>query len=194
MMNNNSKNKIVLCEIFHPVIHGFPEKENKEVLGNWVVIEKFNNIYSLEELEQTDFYDDEDYEYNDDNPCQDILDLHKAKYVSYIESNIFTRKKHPFIRNYLHIVSNPEYIKFQIAEIVFINNNNDDLLYYSVAIQKTFWLRIVQRKWKNIFHQRKKVLSLRCNIKSLQYREIHGSWPSYCKIFPEYIGMLSNLS
>ena len=41
------------------------------------------------------------------------------------------------------------------------------------AIIKTFWLRIFQRKWRNICKDRKRALE---KIKYLHHREITGSW------------------
>jgi hypothetical protein len=90
-------------------------------------------------------------------------------------------------------VSRENYIQPHIAEIVHLNNNNDDL-YYSVAIIKTIWLRIVQKKWKRIFKERQNIIILRSNIKSQRYREIYGKWPENCNNYPLLKGMLNNLT
>jgi hypothetical protein len=62
-----------------------------------------------------------------------------------------------------------------------------------ISILKTFWLQIIQRKWKNIIKERKNILKKRCHPNSIMYREIHGKWPNYCSYFPVLRGMLSNL-
>ena len=49
----------------------------------------------------------------------------------------------------------------------------DDRQTYNVCI-KTHWLRLVQRKWKNIYAQR---INHRKKPSSLRYRNIHGKWP-----------------
>jgi hypothetical protein len=193
-----SKNKIVLCEIHHYTIHGRPEKINKEVVGHWIVIDHFDNVFPRDITGPLGGYDSdgsywsEDW-FEDDIPLNDALDMHQAKYISYINSHRFERKKHPTIRNYLQIVSNPNYIQPQIAEIVQLNNGNDDIFYYSVAIIKTHWLRLVQRNWKRVFKERKRIISLRSNPRALYYREVHGKWPNNCIHYPYLNGMLSNL-
>ena len=49
----------------------------------------------------------------------------------------------------------------------------DDRQTYNVCI-KTHWLRLVQRKWKNIYARR---INHRKKPSSLRYRSIHGKWP-----------------
>ena len=48
----------------------------------------------------------------------------------------------------------------------------------AVAYIKTFWLRLIQRRWKKLFKQRKNIIQKRCNINSLNYRQMHGKWPN----------------
>jgi hypothetical protein len=194
----NSKNKIVLCEIYHYAIHGHPEKINKEVSGHWLVIDHYDNIFPSEVTGSTEGYNSDDSSwynesFEDNSSIIDAMHTHKAKYVSYLNSHQFERRKHWYIRNYLKIVSRENYIQPHIAEIVHLNNNNDDL-YYSVAIIKTIWLRIVQKKWKRIFKERQNIIILRSNIKSQRYREIYGKWPENCNHYPLLKGMLNNLT
>ena len=60
---------------------------------------------------------------------------------------------------------------------------------YSVVI-KTFWLKIIQRKWKKIFNERKQILSKRKQLSSMLHREIHGSWPNSMRSMPGLLGLL----
>lgn len=93
---------------------------------------------------------------------------------------------HPFIRNFKSIIMRTAG-KLEIAECIYLQNNE------MVAILKTFWLKIIQRKWKNIFEERNKIKRLRMRIASVMYREIYGVWPPECKYMPELRGMLSDL-
>ena len=60
---------------------------------------------------------------------------------------------------------------------------------YSVVI-KTFWLKMIQRKWKKIFKMRKEILSNRLQLSSMHHREIHGSWPISLRVLPGLVGLL----
>lgn len=60
---------------------------------------------------------------------------------------------------------------------------------YSVII-KTFWLKIIQRKWKKIFNMRKQILSNRLQLSSMHHREVHGTWPISMRFMPGLIGLL----
>ena len=60
---------------------------------------------------------------------------------------------------------------------------------YSVVI-KTFWLKMIQRKWKKIFKMRKEILSNRLQLSSMHHREIHGDWPISLRVLPGLVGLL----
>ena len=94
---------------------------------------------------------------------------------------------HDIFRNYKQIITRENYIKPEITECVYLNTG------HYVAILKTFWLRLIQRKWKNIIKERKNIIKKRCNLKSLRHREDTGKWPEDCLTFPQLRGMLSQL-
>jgi len=204
-MLSHSKNKIVLCELHHYAIHGRPEKLHKDITCHWLVIDQFDTLFV--DSEPMNGYDSDgsywsiDYDARDEDGNEDgneneslindMMYMHKAKYIDYINSRQFEYRVHPHIRNYLRIVKNPNYIQPHIAEIIKIGNN--DLFYYSVAIIKTIWLRLVQRNWKRVFKERKRILKLRGSSKALFYRQINGKWPSYCIYYPSLSGMLQRL-
>jgi len=71
-------------------------------------------------------------------------------------------------------------------ELCKINNLNTG---ETIAIFKTFWLKIVQRKWKKIYAIRKNIENERKSIHSLKYRERHGKWPPHINYMPSIIGM-----
>jgi hypothetical protein len=91
------------------------------------------------------------------------------------------------IGNFATIISNINYIKPEIAEHHVLSSG------HSICILKTFWLKLVQRCWKNIFNKRKEILQKRCSLESINYREINGRWPNNCINMPEFRGMLSTL-
>jgi len=75
-------------------------------------------------------------------------------------------------------------LKPEIAECIDLETQE------RVAIIKTFWIKLIQRTWKNVMKQRKDVIKKRCNPNSLRYREIYGWWPINCNYYPGLKGML----
>ena len=92
--------------------------------------------------------------------------------------------KHNIYRNYRNIISNPNYFKPEIAHCIYLESK------HCVATLKTFWIKLIQRTWKKIFVERKRVLNERINLKSLKYRELNGKWPATCIDYPGLRGML----
>jgi len=60
-----------------------------------------------------------------------------------------------------------------------------------VGYWKTYWIKLVQRKWKSVLAQRNEITKKRMNTKSLIYREKHGKWPEQLMIMPTLRGMLA---
>jgi hypothetical protein len=122
-----------------------------------------------------------------------VIERYKVLNIDYIEDctefmnmnyNILPNKRHNIFRNYKNIVSQTDYIKPQIAECIYLPNHE------CVAILKTFWIKIIQRKWKKICKEREKIIKLRSKMGSLRYREVNGDWPEYCNTYPSLKGML----
>ena len=154
-----SKYNLGLVEILIPLLHG-----NKHYKENWV-----NSCYLTYEsnISLIDFYTNtifDDIEYLNDQ----IKD--RVKYLEdYSQKDIY----HPSIRNYKNIVSKLNYVNLEIIDTKIIYDGED---YINVSIKKTFWLKILQRKWKN--YLRKKLLFIK-NLHNLRYREIHGKYPAF---------------
>ena len=70
-------------------------------------------------------------------------------------------------------------MELKIIESINIKFGPGEEDYYSTGIDKTFWLRLIQRRWRNIW---KKRLQSKMNINNLKYREINGIWPKECHI------------
>ena len=61
------------------------------------------------------------------------------------------------------------------------------------VILKTHWLRLVQRRWKNIYKERQRIIRERSNIKNILLCEINGKFNNYLDHYPSLNGMLNNL-
>jgi len=96
-------------------------------------------------------------------------------------------KTHDIFKNYKNIITRKNYIKPEITECIYLNTG------HCVAILKTHWIRLIQKKWKNIIKERKTIIKKRCTVKSLRHREITGKWPDDCLFYPQLQGMLSKL-
>lgn len=149
---------IVLCELYNDKIHGIPPLVSN-VKKHYMVIYRFKalNIPLINEIS---------YEI-------------KNEYC-YMENY-----HHTIFKNYKHIISQPKYLKPEIAECIYLETDE------FVAIIKTFWIKIIQRKWKNICKERQRVLKNRGCYSSILYRELRGRWPDNCLYYPSIRGMLS---
>lgn len=79
-------------------------------------------------------------------------------------------------------------------EIMQMKLKNDGQFCHNVVVIKTTWLRLVQRRWRNIFNERKKIVKERMKVSSHKYWELHGKYPNSCRYIPNYRGMLNNLA
>lgn len=156
---SNTKYNIVLCELFNNKLHG---NTNKYVCNHYLLI---NRIKKLD----LDFIDNWIAPLN-----QDYIDRQEEI------------TPHKFIRNYKNMITNPNYIKPEIGEIINLPSG------HTVCIIKTMWLRIIQRSWKRVFKERRHIIQMRCRFQSLKYREITGRWPDNCRYWPYLQGLLTN--
>jgi len=95
------------------------------------------------------------------------------------------RGKHTIYRNYRNIIARLDYFKPEIAQCVYLESR------HCVAILKTIWIKLIQRKWKKVFAERKRVLSERCGVRAIRIREVRGNWPTTCSYLPCLKGMLA---
>jgi hypothetical protein len=101
--------------------------------------------------------------------------------------NNSTNIKHNIYKNYKAIISNENYIKPELAECIYLPSG------HCVCIIKTFWLKLIQRRWKNICKQRTHIINCRSNPYTLFKKEITGKWPDNCRYLPGLKGMLQEL-
>jgi hypothetical protein len=168
-------NFLVLCEIYCVHIHG---DASASLNTQYLVTYRFNsNNYAITFMDDYDEYDtdidtdcssDSDSDSNSDNniilgskliksipKLEELLTIEKAHYTEVLKSAI----EHPYIRNYKSIISRPNYIKPEIAQCYELPTLE------RVAILKTIWIRIIQRKWKNLMKQ--KSIFFRPSIKGM---------------------------
>lgn len=191
------KQHLILCELYHPIIHGFTTDSNPNITSHYIVYGKYDPS-SLFRLSQIN--DDTDSEYDDDDDDEDEDNIYLGKIdigLSCIRSlyNYLLRTprrllehSHPVIRNYKNIILHQNYIKPEIAECIVLPTQE------TIAILKTFWIRIIQKKWKKIFKQRQEVIKKRHYLSNIKIREIKGNWSCGCMIMPTLKGMLANMN
>lgn len=105
-----------------------------------------------------------------------------------LEYQYLGNQSHNIYRNYKQIITQENYVKPEITECITLNTG------HCIGIIKTIWLKLIQRKWKNIMKERKNIIKKRTHPKSLQYRETTGKWPKNCLKYPQLKGMLSQLN
>jgi hypothetical protein len=154
---------IAICEIFHPRIHGKDENSSVGIENHFLVAETF---------ELAEFYD---------NSYQDTITALKADYnqVSRKFCNKSLKEQHPTIRNYNKIIKTNNFIKLDIVCIDELAGNE------TVGYIKTFWIKLIQRRWKKIYKDRQDILKQRMLPKSIREREITGQWPKGLRFWPK---------
>lgn len=70
------------------------------------------------------------------------------------------------------------------------NYNGTNVIY---PIDKTIWLRIIQRKWKKVMKERKRIIIKRMNPRILELRTIKGRWEEEVNHLPGIRGCLNEL-
>jgi hypothetical protein len=122
---SKTKYNIVLCEHYNGRIHGQIHEQMDRLEDQFLVISRFKKY---------------DYDYI-------------SEMAEFYNDNYFNRVKqvtpHAFIRNYKSIIMNENYIQPEIAECYYLTSGE------CVCIKKTFWLRILQRKLKNLYKKKR---------------------------------------
>jgi len=111
--------------------------------------------------------------------------IHETIYFMHVEYQQLHTYHHNVFPNYRQIVLQENYIKPEIVECIVKND-------CCLAIIKTFWIKIIQRAWKNVLENRNKALKNRETIQALRHRELTGKWPTYCHAKGGVIGFLKS--
>jgi|LakMenEpi03Aug12_release.lakeMendotaPanAssembly.Ray.scaffolds.fasta_scaffold219052_3 hypothetical protein len=153
---------IAICEIFNPRIHGKDENSSIGIENHFLLSETF---------ELAEFYD---------NSYQETITALKYDYKRVAKNNLKSLKEpHPTIRNYNNIIKDKNYIKLDIVVVDELAGGE------TVGYIKTFWIKLIQRRWKKIYKQRQDILKQRMLPKSIREREITGKWPKGLRIWPK---------
>jgi len=189
---DKSRFNLVLCELHYTPIHGKTRTSCPTIEGYYILIDQFDGstgiiLDDLEEYTEYDTDEETDDDDDDDGRVRNISYLQNI-YSNYYAILLTRQKPHKTIRNYHNIISRPNYIKPEIAECFELPTGEH------IAIIKTMWVKIIQRKWKKVFSARKHIIKCRSCPASLSTRQLTGKWPSHCISMPGLKGMLSNLS
>jgi hypothetical protein len=142
----NSKYELGICEIYNSYIHGHTERSYNGIDGHYI-------LYWLISTES--FMMCDDYKF--------VIQLLLEGYYIYIN-----RTYHPLIRNYNNIIKSKDYIKLDIIEKIELESGE------IIAIIKTFWLRIFQRKWKKYYCELMRRIVFNKNVKNRLLIELTG--------------------
>lgn len=198
-MEYNRTCHLMLCELHYPIIHGKTDDSDKNIETHYLVYEIYDptNGMSLgyfddsesnsESVSESDSESDSDSDSMNTSEMDETIEFLQTFYSSN-EMQLNANIHHPTIRNYHNIVSRPNYIRPEIGLYIILPTQE------AIAILKTYWIRIIQRKWKKVFQERQKIIQQRCNIIRLSSRRIYGRWPTNYNILPGLKGMLNELT
>jgi hypothetical protein len=156
---------IVLCELHNEMLHGL--ENNSAVQYHYLVSSRFKS-FNTECI----------------NDCAAIW---KDQYRRLANSRIEKGRTHKIYRNYASIISKTNYIKPELAECLYLETQE------CVAVLKTIWIKLIQRKWRNIVHARREVMRKRSRPDAQHFMEINGRWPDDCLNYPSLKGMLLSI-
>jgi len=113
----------------------------------------------------------------------------------YVSAFTFFKYNYSVIYNYLLLTTifgiSVPFRKIDIIQICdYIDENCITVDRYII---KTFWLRIIQRKWKKIYREKMRVIELRKQWSSISHFEIWGRYPYGLNNMPSIYGMLADI-
>jgi len=185
-----SRYNVVLCELHFTPIHGKTKCSWPTIEGHYLLIDKFDGLTGNVLLEDPEDPDDEEEDPDDeDDDITHISQIQQLTMQYYTEEfNPYTQRPHKLIRNYHNIIRKANYIKPEIVECIKLPTGEN------IAIIKTMWIKIIQRKWKNVYAARQDVIKSRSCLSSLFTRQLTGYWPRQCLRMPGLKGMLKGLN
>jgi hypothetical protein len=173
-----SKYNLILCELYNQTIHGLDENSDPNIQTHYILIDKYEP-FSETYIDNNEVEDDYDDPLTDMQ--SDILSYNEF-YVRQMRIICFNMNPSP-IRNYRTIVSRPNYIQREIGEVIILPT------FEEIAILKTFWIRMIQKKWKKVYQQRKIIINRRMTPSSIYYWQVNGKWPPDCIYLPTLNGL-----
>jgi hypothetical protein len=156
-MSSLNKYELAICDFHIDYLYGKDETSSKN-------IEQFHRV--IYTIDKNEFYNN--------NYVNQIYLLNNI-YCHLLENGrIIPQNNNSTIRNISKILSQPNRIKVDIIEY----HELEEL--ESVAVLKTFWLRILQRKWKKYYKTLQSKINMAKKFHNIQYRTIHGRFPAIC--------------
>ena len=96
------------------------------------------------------------------------------KYNSYMISRYF------YWHSSFYVAEHPPIDIIQTYEVV----EPGSTFPVTYCILKTFWIKIIQRRWKKVFRERERILRGRKTLASIKYRELNGCFPEGYRVMP----------
>ena len=158
-MVSKSKYQLAFCVFFNANIHGKDENSSPNIDSHYLI---------LHSLDTDTFYNSQEF-----TIFMCMIDASRRHYARYIELNPRSRE-HAIVRNYKNANLKKNYISLEIVEHVELEIGGEH-----VAIYKTFWLRVFQRKWKKHYHYKMQLVRRLMKPRGLLWREIAGYPSSY---------------
>ncbi len=152
--------RLAICEIFHPVIHGQDENSSPNVTNHFLV---------YTQIDLSDFY-------NNAYLSEENSYRRYSRAIQLMHGSL--NETHPTIRNYRKVTN--KYIRLEIIQADVLTGQEE------VAYLKTFWLRIVQRRWKKIYKARKELIQQRSQLQAIRERQRTGQWPILLRNWPRF--------
>jgi hypothetical protein len=152
--NYHSKYNLAYCEIFNSKIHGKDDSSSKNIDSHYLIFMTLHNDV---------FHNDAEFVEISNYICS-MREKTKNRYFNFFMYSHYSN--HPVIRNYSEILIKKDYISLEIIECVELEGGEH------VAIYKTFWLRIIQRKWKRYCDLKKKRMAALLQPYGFLMREI----------------------
>ena len=155
--SSNSRYELAYCELHNPQLHGgsYDNEEDEMMCGKYLYINKVHPLFPS----------------NNSNIQRVYRNTNLINELRYMRrNNVITNVYHPTIRNYSNIICKRDYRNAQIVQRIRGPGT------YSSAVIKTYYLRILQRKWKRIYAEKQRLIALRKNPRAIRFRELHGRW------------------
>ena len=159
------KNKLAICALFNPELHGYDNTTSENIQGQ-------HFIYMIIDID--DFYS---------NSYKEHLNQWKREYKSWILNKREHNEAitHPTICNYKNIIGNSVNYKINIVRDEILTPGQEHVGYIN-----TFWLKIIQRKWRKVYNERKRILLVRKSYRAIKEREMTGKWPKHANMWPKF--------
>jgi hypothetical protein len=135
-----------ICELYHPQVHGDLQNEDPHV-QTYI----HNSYICLHTVGYDEVYDE--------------WPLFGSPWWTRSPTDVNISEPHPSIRNYNTIILK---FKLDIVQLIHLNTG------HCMCILKTFWLKLLQRKYKNYYKKLQMRISRAKHPKALLQRQLTG--------------------